>query len=576
MNFLNFSKSIKRVLSAFLLISLFHVGLSAQQSAVSVKYNAPSSSSGSNEYTFYTEGLNAGDLVFYRFSDGYEISQMQTPVNSSAAVKRVITYANPNLSVSAYVARKGGPSNIVVGTTTIEGATFGTLPNVLSASQYIKLKGSSWRPFVDPAMPTVLTDNKTTPTFFTPNKPWFILSIALKTPLTGGYAEIIIPAGATVTGVLLKNQWISFNTSSPVFNPDPHVINFTNLPGKLKVDLNSASSGQEFNLYLVLETSTKIGDDLFFESSIYAQGNGGLHTKHSSHSMSLTTVKNPHDPNALNAFEDEICPGQSVAQDLRYRVDFQNMGAGEATNVSVKVTFDPKIVADPQPSLLEFSHPISSTTTSTIHPATLTINFNGIDLQGLNNYPQPLYDETRGWVEFTVHSVPCINTSSSIDPYGIGIHTQQTLDALAGINATYAEITFENPSNSFSETIQTGFSIQHLRESCEPDPACGRPRERAQFINDNSVDLSETSAPVCYPSPVEDRLEVQIPMVNENGIMNVSVRDLNGIEHTSQMFNMSGGQAFQCSLETQNLIPGMYLVYLSQGKTQFVKKIIKI
>jgi hypothetical protein len=104
---------------------------------------------GTTTYTIGTNGLGTDDLVFYRFSDGFDMSAMKTSSNAKATVER--RFKTGPIKVSAYIARKNGPVGFASNEMPIVSCATCALPWVgLGAGEVVRLRNTSWDAYIDP------------------------------------------------------------------------------------------------------------------------------------------------------------------------------------------------------------------------------------------------------------------------------------------------------------------------------------------------------------------------------------------------------------------------------------------
>ena len=507
------------------------------QAAITVNYL------GNNNYKIGTTTLNPEDLVFYRFSDGYEMTNMAIAANSQAPVER--KFRSNQVKVTAYIARKSGPIGIATGDIGNSNCSSCPVPAVgLVNGEFVRLRPSSWDPFIDPAVPASLSDNKTTPTFFnTPTQPWFLLPVTLKGPGLGAYSNISIPPGMTIKGALIKGIWkelfIQPNEQNLV-EPDVKGFVYSN-PTNIRINLNSINN--EFNVYLVVTSATVLGQQSVFSAQMF-NSNG---TPNGAPSQQiLTTHQNPHDPNELTAFQDGTCHKVSSVEPLQYRVDFQNLGLGRADTVKVSVKLDQRIF-DMQSLTSDLIHSSHALTSYSIQGDSVVFTFNNIYLAGMGQTPTPAVASTKGWVSFSMLTNSCIQAET-------------------GYFLTSAKVTFMVPG--FMETMETNNTRQYLWD-CGVDPLCLMDGRNA------APEVQAPFEPKCYPTLFSDNLLVEVPAAAENGALSVTLRDLTGKACIARNYQTIAGDATREMFETTSLPAGLYLVHISNGKDNAVIKVIK-
>lgn len=520
---------------AFFLLSI--AGLSAQEPAVIIN------SLGNNEYRFETTTLDPADKVFYRFHDGFDLTAISTAANPNAGVNR--KFKSGEIKVSAFVARKSGPIGIATNT----GPTV-TCPSCLvpytglSSNEYVRIKGTSWSPFIDPSDPDLLLDDKTIPNNITPDKPWFVLNVTLRAPSNNSYATLLIPQNMTVRGAIVNDIYRPISIGpNPIAVGHPNVSSFQHPNSNLfRVNMPTLT-GVEFNIYLIVESSTVLGASSMFTAQTYNQSGTPVGP---SSSTKLTTRTNPHDPNVLTAFEPSICFNVMNQNPRHYRVDFLNEGAGIADNVGVRVAIDPKIFD------LSSIHNITSSSpvTWSVVNNELVFFFQGINLQGLDQDPQPPLDAASGWVEFAVEVKDCVGPGMS-----------QYIESIA-------YVTFYNTANNFEDTQATKHAKQSITDCFSEGEQCpdGRSATQTEYLN-GWVN--------CYPSLVQDQLVVKTDVSETTADLQIQILELSGKLVFNQAYPVEQGQFFETTIASDGLTPGMYFVQITRGNQQNVFKVIK-
>lgn len=521
---------------AFFLLST--AGLKAQEPVVIINYL------GNDEYKFETTTLNPADKVFYRFHDGFDLSAISTAANQGAGVTR--KFKSGQIKVSAFVARKSGP--IGIATTTGPTVTCASCPlpyTGLAANEYVRIKGTSWSPFIDPSDPDQLLDDKTTPNNTTPDKPWFFLNVTLRAPSNNSYATLLIPQNMTVRGAIVNDFYAPISIGpNPIAVGQPNVSSYQHPTSNIFRVNMPTFTGVEFNIYLIVESSTVLGAASLFTAQTFNQGGAPVGA---SSSVKLTTTTNPHDPNKLTPLEPSICFNVMNQNPRHYRVDFLNIGAGIADNVGVRVALDSKIFDLSSVQNITSSSPV----TWSVVNNELVFFFQGINLQGLDQDPQPPLDAASGWVEFAVKIKDCVGPGMS-----------QFIESIA-------YVTFYNTANNFEDTQATKYAKQTITdcsgaegEECPDGRSANQTWHQNGWVN-------------CYPSLVQDQLVVKTDASANAADLQIQILELSGKQVFHQIYPVEPGQFFETTIQTGDLTPGMYFVHITRGNQQNTLKVIK-
>jgi hypothetical protein len=500
-----------------------------------------------NEYRITTTNLGTDDLVFYRFSDGFDM----TATNGSASVNAPVNrkFKNGQAKVSALIARKNGPVSIATADVQNTNCSNCPLPLVgLTLGEYVRLRSTSWDAFIDPATPEPLLDDKAIPNYYTPSTPWFLLPITIKAPQANSYVTVSIPSNMTIKGALVKSIWQSVGIGQTFYTvSDPDVSSFLYpTASQFRIYLTS-SFNSEFNIYLLVSSATLLGEQSTFCAQMYAPN--GMPFGSCSTETILTRPK-PHDPNDLVNFQDYTCRRQETNPPLRYHVDFQNTGAGTAESVDVKVAIDNQVL---DASTLFAITSNAQVTSYEITNSYVLFHFNGINLLGTNQDPQPPLDATKAWVEFSQNTRYCLNPAY-------------------GKFNTLGFITFTGNNGTFHETMGTNKVTQWFADAQCPvfSPACG-----GNKLSETGTLTEPTTIVKCYPSIFRDVLHVDIPATEETSAASIMVSDLTGkMWHQKYYHNVTDAEINE-SLSTSTLPAGMYIVHVKLGDANSVFKVIK-
>lgn len=513
-------------------------------------------------YSFKTTHLFKGDLVFYRFSDGFHLMAPCLEDGDGAVVEREFLPAN-NHAVTAYIARKGGPILLITHPPfSVEGAHSAHLPYVgLENGEYIRL-AYTWAPFINTSGLMPLHDPTTTPEILEAAEPWFLLPVTLSAPLDADHAEISIPAGLVSAGTIYKSHWVQEEAFYP--DEDGPVLNIYNTPSKVTIAFSPMHKG-EFNVYIVVKGTPKDGELFRLEGKIFETSTLNVIGESS---IEVEGRQNPHDPNILTAYDPIICPHQINGDPLHYRIEFQNTGWAPVEDVSIRVNFKTQYTPEPislvtsNVSNVTLSHPqiVPYVGYGSVDPTLDFVLFNlpNVNIPGLYQSPPPTKaSQTIGWVEFDIQPKDCLPPS--------------------GILITQAIVTFT--TETFSESVNTNITRQLIDpQGCPPqDRNCAIIGGPSGGERSNVLDATPMAAsPNCYPSPFNDHLNMEVPMTDQNTRLTVLVSDLTGKKWIENSYLATAGEAFRQVLETGDLPGGMYLVQFIQGGQTSTCKILKI
>jgi hypothetical protein len=266
----------------------------------------------------------------------------------------------------------------------------------------------------------------------------------------------------------------------------------------------------------------------------------------------VLTRLNPHDPNHLSAFQDWFCGKTYDTPPLRYRVDFQNLGAGSAQTVKVKTLINKSIMDATTLASITSSHTLTSSTSTSDY---VEFTFDNINLRGVNSIPQPQISLTTGWVEYSMNPQHCVAYPPNLYYY------------------TDAFVTFISHNGAFSETIQTNQVKQAVLDICPDDPLCDATSNK-QATGTETLE-STLSAVKCYPTIFHDMLHLAIPALEESSLINITLSDITGKTWRNLSFNIEAGTGYAETIETQDLPAGMYLIHLMRGQHATTFKVIK-
>lgn len=511
---------------------------------------------------FTTSGLNNQDLVFYRFSDGFHIKRQYNSADpTSNSVTRRFRPAAYH-SVTAYVARKGGP--VLLTYLPFNPATNSTnpLPFVgLGANEFIRF-GYTWEPFTNLSGTMALSDPTTVPAMANfPVQSWFMLPVTINPPKESQSAEINIPPGLTCLGVIYKRDWLSGQNQLTYPGGSEPISSITKTNNKVTVVFEKPGNG-EFNLYVIVTGAPQgIGQHVMTGQVFGSQTPVPI----GQCSIAVQVRQNPHDPNALTAYQKNLCPRQVGANPLRYRVEFQNIGSGPAEDVEVRVDLisnggelSSPLVSNQISNVVvnpSWIQPVVSVTT--VNPKWQQVHFflDFIALPGLNQVPPPnSYSETTGWVEFDIQPNDCL------DEFDGTLLAQGTVSFSAG---------------TFHENVLTNETSQIVwPDSCLPDnPGCNQdPNGGGRSVG---FGASAPTHPQYYPSPFNERLQMEVPVADANTPLTILISDITGKIWMEKSVPAGSGEVFRQSLDTQTWPVGMYLVHCMQGGHTSVGKILK-
>jgi hypothetical protein len=135
-------------------------------------------------------------------------------------------------------------------------------------------------------------------------------------------------------------------------------------------------------------------------------------------------------------------------------------------------------------------------------------------------------------------------------------------------------VTFIGNNGSFSETIGTNKAKQGFSDLCPIDPLC------IVFGNKNAGTGAGTIEPTptdvkCYPTIFNDQLHLDIPALDENGSINITLTDLTGKIWRSLSYKIDAGTEYSETIGTSDLPTGMFLMHVMRGQQTAVFKAIK-
>ncbi len=513
------------------------------------------------EYKFIASNLGAHDLVFFRFSDGYHMMS-QCPENQTNTFVSRKFQSSGNFAVTAYVAKKGGPVLLTSNTFNATGTGNNTPPTVgLGANEQIRM-GYTWMPFTNLSGSMLLNDATTTPPIISTSvQPWFLIPVTFKPTSNASHAEIDIPAGFTSKGVIFKNYWVQNQFTVP---GGINIGSITNTPSKVTINFHQPGK-HEFNVYIIVTGTPNVGQSYTITGRVY---NTGSSIPAGQSTITVQGRQNPHDPNILMARQEIICPGQVGAAPLQYRVEFQNSGFGPAEDVFVTVDFKSNVAA-PISSLV--STAVSNVTSNLpwlipyVSVAVIANNWvqvyiylDYISLPGLYQAPPPNNVlETIGWVTFEIQPTDC-------------------LEEFNGVLLTQATVGFS--TSTFYEDLQTNQTSQIIVSSnCPPaHESCAKNLEDGERSDGaGAIPVAAPINPQYYPSPFNERLQIEIPVADPNTPLTILISDITGKIWMQKSGPAASGEVFRQSLDTHNWPVGMYLVHCIQGGQTSVGKILK-
>jgi hypothetical protein len=85
------------------------------------------------------------------------------------------------------------------------------------------------------------------------------------------------------------------------------------------------------------------------------------------------------------------------------------------------------------------------------------------------------------------------------------------------------------------------------------------------IINNNA-----TGGLVLYPNPTSENLFLTLPVQTKNQRFMVEIFGMNGVRMMQEKFNPENPKEVKC-LNVGSLLPGTYLLKLTQGKTTFTQ-----
>ena len=552
---LNFPIKFKHYLFVFFSCFIFNPNLSADNIDV-IKDD--------DWYIFKVTSPTLGpeDLVYLRFSDGTHLKATAVETDGGMIVAEVGRYFNSEgeiVDVIGYVAKKGGPLELIGSTTvTVSPCPNCFNPTILAANEKVKLE-ASWGLFTSDEDLEVFEDDAVHPTFPTPETPWILLNAAIKSTQQNPFQtlEISIPAYLNVRNIIIEDE-MGWGTFTPVSSDFCQSVT---VEGNIvTVHLNANYIGNA-NVYVLVE-----GYPDAFEGNMFKAELNGKDAFLGKDDIVLLASHNPHDPNVLHGEEPWFCPGQSQPEKLAFRIDFQNLGEGVAENVMV-VFFPDDSVMDPGSyQIIGSSNAITSVEVSSDY---IKFNFTGINLPGLGQdypYPQVLpVEATKGWVRFTMDLQACAPTEIE--------HIYHS-----------GEIIFDCPScgpNGYQEFTPLN-EVEHKNTLCGIDPACiyepgPTPGGGGKDIVLGGNSLEEASTQKLkysiYPTIFDHELILSIEESTLHPIQ-VQLIDINGrswYNHTRIATDLNT----QLAINTANLPAGIFILRIQHVDKVYTQKVIK-
>ncbi len=381
----------------------------------------------SQDHSFRVPCADNEDLIFYRFSDSRFMSSIAQNDDQGIVYRE---FKNGSHNVYGYKVTKNGPiededfsisTNYDVNFTT----NFNNSPQLpttklpADGSPHIELS-TSWSPPI--GHPDI------------PNDDYFYLIVSFGGLVNDASGSIHINY-TDATDMFFLENWIM---------PD-NVTLGPRSNGQITFKYDGVV-GEEYNIYLKFRRAAVPNWKLNFSFTANIYGSASLNE---TTTLPVTLHRHPHDPNYIMVDKPTTCPCNKY-QKLKYKIFFQNEGAGPAVDVKVKVNLGQHLVKSAYTNI-QHSHP-SASLSSTLHlNGELIFHFTGIHLPGLKQidydpntgqYIKYTYDQTVGWVSFEIPITNCVNNGSitsnaAIIFYGSGGYIAApiyTNDAVTEIN----------------------------------------------------------------------------------------------------------------------------------------------
>jgi uncharacterized repeat protein (TIGR01451 family) len=323
------------------------------------------------------------------------------------------------------------------------------------------------------------------------------------------------------SGILQKSDWVS--------NRETIAGSYGIYDRRMKWNFYNLAPGEQRVVYIPFKSLLPAGSYINASSSLSTNCN---HIPSSLPNQSLKVSNYPHDPNRKTVFGC-IDRTDNNAQNLRFTIDFQNIGTGPAQNIVIGDQLSPEL--DPStitmlPAQYPFTYNVSS--------SRLTITFSGINLPGTQQESVNI-DDTKSSVSFSICTFP--------DP-----------DCVSNT----ATIIFDNQLPITTNTVEAC----DIKASCAAE-ICTHPAKTTQRsdINGNGAALGHIDV---YPNPVDDVLYLRFTdAVSKIELINISGQIL-------QTYNIES-QIHEKTIDFSNWNSGLYFIRLTGENQNNTMKVIK-
>jgi uncharacterized repeat protein (TIGR01451 family) len=261
-----------------------------------------------------------------------------------------------------------------------------------------------------------------------------------------------------VPGILEHNNWVT-----------NRVLQSSNVPNydtMIKWDFSNLGPNETRIVYIPMTAKLPVGSKIKTASRVRigCVNGGALIVKENE------VKATPHDPNNKTADRDcSDLPNSGEPMNVRYKINFKNIGSGYANNVVVKDTlatyFDVTSLSMQQS---EFPY------TYSVNGRILTVNFIGINLPGTKQTIPFIHDDnqTESWFNFSI----CTRRNAPLPSKGIENIATIYFDNLPGIRTNLSKMKLEPTCpvvycNNISPRLPGSGEAQII--SLSPNPASG-------------------------------------------------------------------------------------------------------
>ena len=532
---------------------------------------------------FYVSDLEDQDLVFYRFSDGYYAVKIADGTNNSTALV-TRTSAEP-LRVSAYVAKKNGPIKFAGSENSTFTTVSGIMPTVQMGENNSIRISTSWEPFYETGAIENFTDESLGPPLHTPgNQSWFFLNLTVQNPYPGNAFTGEVQLAYENSVFSLKNALIGdsqIESSATGMFPFTDEITFPGISyigsvneENLRVGIDMAAGERQVHIQFLAAGVPAQG----FSSKITTTLTDDKYAEIGNDNLTLTANAYPYDPNGIISYNEneKICALSNSLKPLSYRAYFQNEGQGDAITVFVKIDINPDVLDGTSVFDIKSSHGTPSFVYYE-NEGSIIFKFVDINLPGLQADPPPLYQDTKGWVEFTVNTQECIvgegcfTTGGEVIFLGVDDFVQVTPFEIEAKHY----LVFCNENSSC--TIPPGIPYLYCSEAgpsdgdglTETPPILPFLDNNGGFSNNESSPFAVTS----FPTVFQNSFDLIIQSMQSDQSVEIMVTNLLGeqVFHQSRMVSEFYKETFSAGHWEE----GMYVLSVRQGNETKTLKIIK-